>query len=83
MYKNLIHFLFIVFLFISFSCNKDECVIITNKLLLEEEFYFYFDTDYKRTGSSNSDPSNFSPIGSGKVSKDVYEKYSVGDEYCY
>ena len=47
-------------------------------------YYFYFSTNYLST----SQPNNLmgaidGRYASGKVSKETYEKYDIGDEYCY
>jgi hypothetical protein len=76
---------FLIFL-LSFSCNKErECEIIRNKEEVNGIYYFYFRPNYL----PNSQASNLgrAELGtqyvSGKVSKEVYDQYAIGDEYCF
>ena len=72
-------------LFISFSCSEDEeCVIIRDKAEESDSYYFYFSTNYFSTSQSNNMLGGIdSQYGSGRVSKATYDKYNIGDEYCY
>tara|TARA_B100001029_G_scaffold173577_1_gene172614 strand:- start:7112 stop:7357 length:246 start_codon:yes stop_codon:yes gene_type:complete len=73
-----------IFIFI-YSCSNDEdCVIIREKAEESNSYYFYFSTNYLSTTQSNNLMGGIdSRYASGKVSKETYEKYDIGDEYCY
>ena len=77
-------FILLIFIFI-FSCSNDEeCVIIREKAEESNSYYFYFSTNYLSTTQPNNLMGNIdSRYASGKVSKEIYEKYEIGDEYCY
>ncbi len=76
---------FLLIFLISFSCSEDEeCVIIRDKAEESDSYYFYFSTNYLSTSQSNNMLGGIdSRYGSGKVSKSTYDKYNIGDEYCY
>ena len=76
---------FLLIFLISFSCSEDEeCVIIRDKAEESDSYYFYFSTNYLPTSQSNNMLGGIdSRYGSGKVSKAIYDKYNIGDEYCY
>ena len=75
----------LIILIFFFSCSNDEeCVIIREKAEESNSYYFYFSTNYLST----SQPNNLMGAIDGryasvKVSKETYEKYDIGDEYCY
>tara|TARA_B100000902_G_scaffold331503_1_gene328944 strand:- start:1055 stop:1303 length:249 start_codon:yes stop_codon:yes gene_type:complete len=77
-------FILLIFIFF-FSCSNDEeCVIIREKAEKSNSYYFYFSTNYLSTTQPNNLMGNIdSGYASGKVSKEIYEKYEIGDEYCY
>ena len=78
---------FSVFAFILISCKKDDkCGVIIDKVIVKDRYYFIFDSDtFNQFGGTDVNqtvyyvPDNRS---SGEVSQDVYNKFSVGDEYC-
>ena len=74
-----------LFLLIYFSCSEDEeCVIIRDKVEESDSYYFFFSTNYLSTSQSNNMLGGIdSRYGSGKVSKATFDKYNIGDEYCY
>ena len=76
----------IIFILFLISCSKEkECVTIEIKDESEGNYYFYFRHNYR----SNSQTNYLSGVGlnseyaSGKVSKEVYDEYLVGDQYCF
>ena len=75
---------FLLIFLIHFSCSEDEeCVIIRDKAEESDSYYFYFSTNYLPTSQSNNMLGGIdSRYGSGKVSKAIYDKYNIGDEYC-
>ena len=77
--------LFLLIFLIYFSCSEDEeCVIIRDKVEESDSYYFFFSTNYLSTSQSNNMLGGIdSQYGSGKVSKATYDKYNIGDEYCY
>ena len=57
---------------------------IREKAEESNSYYFYFSTNYLSTTQPNNLMGNIdSRYASGKVSKEIYEKYEIGDEYCY
>lgn len=62
-----------------------ECDVIRNKEKIRENYYFYFSVNFYANPQSNS----IGGVGlnsdyvSGKVSKEVYDQYDIGDEYCF
>jgi len=79
--------IFSVFAFTLISCKKDDkCGVIIDKVIVKDRYYFIFDSDtFNQFGGTDVNqtvyyvPDNRS---SGEVSQDVYNKFSVGDEYC-
>ena len=69
------------------SCKKDEmCVIIIDKAIIENRYYFIFDSDdFNQFGGTGINqtiyyvPDNRS---SGEVNMDIYNKFKLGEEYC-
>ena len=69
------------------SCKKDEmCVIIIDKAIIENRYYFIFDSDdFSQFGGTGINqtiyyvPDNRS---SGEVNMDIYNKFMPGEEYC-
>ena len=76
--------LIVLFAFI-FSCNKkEECIIIEDKYESNGAYYFYFlNNQINQPFSNNNSSLDVDPLGTGKVSKDDFENYNVGDKYCY
>ena len=76
----------VIFLFIFwFSCTKkEECIIIEDKYESNGTYYFYFlNNQINQPFSNNNSSLDVDPLGTGKVSKDDFENYNVGDKYCY
>ena len=69
------------------SCKKDDkCGVIIDKVIVEDRYYFVFDSDdFNQFGGVDINqtiyyiPDNRS---SGEVSRDVYNNFSIGEEYC-
>ena len=79
---------FILIFLSSLSCSKDkECVIILNKEEVKENYYFYFrpNLNYLPNSQANSlgSPGLNANYASGKVSKELFDQYNIGDEYCF
>ena len=49
----------------------------------ESDSYYFFSTILSTSQSNNMLGGIDSRYGSGKVSKATYDKYNIGDEYCY
>ena len=81
--KTFYHLIFLYAFLI--SCNKkEECIIIEDKYEYNGEYYFYFlDNNFNKPLSQNNSSIDVDPVGSGKVSKEVYDNYKSGDQYCY
>ena len=81
------YFLLVIFL-ISVGCAKDEeCVILLNKEEANGNYYFYFrpNLNYLPRSQTNSigSPGLNVNYASGKVSKEIFDQYGIGDEYCF
>ena len=75
----------LIILFI-LSCNSEqECEIIRDKDEVNGNYYFYFRSNFLPNSQANNiGGTGFaSQYASGKVSKEEYDKYAVGDEYCF
>ncbi len=69
-----------------FSCEKQkDCIIITQKRIIGEQYYFFFENEnaFQQAGQNNNNPSIPDTEGSGVVTPEVYDTYQIGDEYCY
>ena len=86
MHKNKFYkILFLIFSLI--TCKKDDkCGVIIDKVIVEDRYYFVFDSDdFNQFGGVDINqtiyyiPDNRS---SGEVSQNVYNNFSVGEEYC-
>jgi len=86
MYIKKNRFLCLIFLHaLIFSCNKKEdCIIIEDKYETNGTYYFYFiNNSYNQPFSNNNSSLDVDPLGTGKVSKEDYDNYKIGEEYCY
>ena len=65
-----------------FSCSKEECVTIENKQEINGNYYFFVGRGDRYTFDEQSllvpDTQQ-----SGKVSAEDFNRYQVGDQYCY
>lgn len=65
-----------------FSCSKEECVTIEDKQEINGNYYFFFGRGNRYTFDEQSllvpDAQQ-----SGKVSAEDFNRYQVGDQYCY
>ena len=77
--------IFLISLF--FNCKKnDDCIEIEEKRDINGEYYFYFRGTISGVGGTPAGPEDgFSEdrLGSGKVSKEIYDSHEIGDQYCY
>tara|TARA_B100000579_G_C22514515_1_gene703159 strand:- start:102 stop:374 length:273 start_codon:yes stop_codon:yes gene_type:complete len=79
--------IFSVFVFNLISCKEDDkCGVIIDKVIVENRYYFIFDSDnFNQFGGTDVNqtiyyvPDNRS---SGEVSQYIYNKFSIGEEYC-
>ena len=77
MNKNFIMIFLSLFLL---SCTKkEECIIIEDKYESNGSYYFYF----LNNTINNNNSLDVDPLGTGKVSKEVYDDYTIGDKYCF
>ena len=86
MYNKMNRFFSLIFLFaFIFSCDKkEECIIIEDKYESNGTYYFYFvNNQINQPFSNNNSSLDVDPLGTGKVSKEEFENYNVGDKYCY
>ena len=62
---------------ILYSCDKrDDCFTIGEKFIAEGQYYFLDD----ELGTNRYE--NTRPSGQIIISEEVYNEYSVGDEFC-
>jgi len=85
-HRNLI-FNISIFALALLACEKqDRCGVIIDKVVIEDRYYFIFDSDdFNQFGSTGINqtvyyvPDNTS---SGEVNEDIYNKFNIGEEYC-
>tara|TARA_X000001036_G_scaffold329567_1_gene308225 strand:+ start:431 stop:628 length:198 start_codon:yes stop_codon:yes gene_type:complete len=64
-----------------FSCTKkEECIIIEDKYESNGSYYFYF---LNNRINNNNNSLDVDPLGTGKVSKEIYDSYKIGQKYCF
>ena len=69
-----------------YSCQKsdDKCGQIIQKEIIESKYYFVLQTDeyinYYNTPQDSALPDN--GVRQGTVSKEIYDSFEIGDEYC-
>ena len=79
--------IFSVFAFTLISCEKDDkCGVIIDKVIVDNRYYLIFNSsDFNQFGGTGINQSIYyvpDNRSSGEVNKNVYNKFSVGDEYC-
>ena len=79
--------IFSVFAFTLISCKKDDkCGVIIDKVIVDNRYYLIFNSsDFNQFGGTGINQSIYyvpDNRSSGEVNKHVYNKFSVGDEYC-
>ena len=71
---------------LAFSCEKEDCYIISEKRVIDGKYYFYFDAreSYELNRGNNSGQGSGYPdrFASGQVNKETYDSVNVGDNYC-
>ena len=76
--------LFTSFLFISCQSSNEKCGQIIQKEIIESNYYFVLQTDefinYYNTPQDPTLPDN--GVRQGAVSKETYDSFEIGDEYC-
>ena len=81
--KKLLLFAFIILIF---NCQKedDRCGQIIQKVIQGTNYYFVLQTDdYVRSyGDPNLPGIPDDGVRQGSVTKENYERFDVGDEYC-
>jgi len=64
------------------NCNVDDCVVITRKENIGDNFLFFFQNG---NGGITTNPTvldEYGAILSGAVIEEVFNQYEVGDTYC-
>ena len=81
--RKLISILFILS-FLNCQLNDNKCGIIIQKIDRETSYYFVIQTDEYINIYNNPSQPNLPDDGirQGIVSKEVYENFEIGDEYC-
>lgn len=79
--------IFSVFAFTLISCKEDDkCGVIIDKVIVDNRYYLIFNSsDFNQFGGTGINQSIYyvpDNRSSGEVNKNVYNKFSVGDEYC-
>ena len=79
--------IFSVFAFTLISCKKDDkCGVIIDIVIVDNSYYLIFNSsDFNQFGGTGINQSIYyvpDNRSSGEVNKNVYNKFSVGDEYC-
>ena len=76
--------LFTSFLFICCQSSNEKCGQIIQKEIIESNYYFVLQTDefinYYNTPQDPTLPDN--GVRQGAVSKETYDSFEIGDEYC-
>ena len=79
-----VSFLFVALLFFACQASEERCGTIIQKVEIENRFYFVLQTDeyinYYNTPSQPNLPDD--GVRQGIVSKEIYDNFKVGDEYC-
>jgi len=79
-------FFFLLLMFVFFNCQKEEqrCGQIIQKVNQNDSYYFVLQTDeYSRSYGDFTNPEIADDgIRQGSVSKEIYDAFEVGDEYC-
>ena len=74
------------FIFLFFNCQKDEnrCGQIIQKVTQGSSYYFVLQTDdYLRSyGDPDLPGIPDDGIRQGSVTKEIYDQFNVGDDYC-
>ena len=74
----------IIFLFSTCQKSDERCGIIIQKIEINKTLYFVLQTDEYMNYYNNPNQPNLPDDGvrQGVVSKEVYEDFEVGEEYC-
>lgn len=76
--------LLVCFCFLNCQKSDEKCGQIIKKEIIEANYYFVLQTDeyinYYNTPQDTTLPDN--GVRQGKVSKEVYDSFEIGDEYC-
>jgi len=77
---------FIIVLFLFWGCQKedDRCGTIIQKTSQGDSYIFVLQTDLNFIGYGEENLPNIPDEGvrQGRVSKEVFESFELGDEYC-
>tara|TARA_B100000963_G_scaffold300397_1_gene272727 strand:+ start:656 stop:925 length:270 start_codon:yes stop_codon:yes gene_type:complete len=78
---------FSAFAFTLISCKKvDRCGVIIDKVVVENRYYFIFDSDSfnQFSGTDINQTIYYVPDNrsSGEVKESVYNNFKIGEEYC-
>lgn len=73
-----------VLLFFVLCKPEEKCGEIYDKVTQEGRYFFILDANYSIDVSTQNDPMGFLPDNrlSGEVTQEVYNQFSIGDEYC-
>ena len=74
----------IFFFFINWQKSDERCGIIIQKIEINKTLYFVLQTDEYINYYNNPNQPNLPDDGvrQGVVSKEVYDNFDVGEEYC-
>ena len=78
--------LFILVGLLLYSCDKkNDCIVISEKRVVTERYYFFFENEnaFQQANQDSDSPNIPDLYSSGEVTQEEYDSYAVGDEYCY
>ena len=64
------------------SCTVDDCVVITRKENIGDNFLFFFQNCNGGITTNQTVVDEYGAIPSGAVTEEVFNQYEVGDTYC-
>ena len=64
------------------GCAVDDCVIITRKEKIGDNFLFFFQNGNGGITTNQTVLDEYGAIPSGAVTEEVFNLYEVGDTYC-
>ena len=64
------------------SCAVDDCVVITRKENIGDNFLFFFQNGNGGITTNQTVLDEYGAIPSGAVTEEVFNQYEVGDTYC-
>lgn len=81
--RHLLSLMVVLFL-LSHCTTPEKCGEIYDKVNRDGRYFFILDANYSFDVSTENDNASFLPDNrlSGEVTQNVYNAFSIGDEYC-